>query len=303
MDVLSDVLDRVKLSSAVYFKSDFSAPWGMEIPKGPFAQFHIVTRGHCVLRAGRKVVHLFAGDVVVFPKGGSHWLADQPSSDKKPGMEVVQSIMEGKSLFEGDNISTTLICGHFEFDKNVDHPILKELPEMILITDAERRDVTWLKNITSLIIQEAGRDRLGSALIVTKLGEVLFVHILRAHIIRSKSERGFLAAIQDERIGRVLEAMHQSPEDDWQLNTLARIAGMSRTGFSNKFKFLIGETPLAYITNWRILQAKELLSSSKKSVGEIAGEVGYQSEAAFNRVFKKRVLQTPLKYRQAQTAS
>ncbi|RLD21495.1 MAG: hypothetical protein DRI69_03915 [Bacteroidetes bacterium] len=298
MDVLSDVLERVRLSSAVYFKSDFSAPWGMDIPNGPFAQFHIVTRGQCVLKARSIETTLFTGDIVVFPRGNSHWLADTESSERKGGMEVVQAIMGGKSLFEGDNTSTTLICGHFELDRSVDHPIIKELPEIILITDAERKEISWLENMTNLIIQEAGSDRLGSNLIVTKLGEVLFVHVLRAYIMRNKSEKGFLAAIQDERIGRVLHAMHTSPEEDWQLNTLARIAGMSRTGFSNKFKDLLGETPLTYITNWRILKAKELLTSSKKTVGEIAGAVGYQSEAAFNRVFKKRVLQTPLKYRQ-----
>jgi len=303
MDVLSDVLERVKLSSAVYFKSDFSAPWGMDIPNGPFAQFHIVTRGQCVLRTRDMVTHLFTGDIVVFPKGNSHWLADSESSERKGGMEVVQSIMRGKSLFDGDNISTTLICGHFEFDKSMHHPFVNELPEIIVITDAERKDISWLENMTNLIIQEAGTDRLGSSLVVTKLGEILFVHVLRAYIMKRKSEKGFLAAIQDERIGQVLQAMHTAPEEDWQLITLARIAGMSRTGFSNKFKDLLGETPLVYITNWRILQAKELLSSSHKTVGEIAMAVGYQSEAAFNRVFKKRVLQTPLKYRQAVSAS
>ena len=226
MDVLSDVLKRVRLSSAIYFKSDFSAPWGMDIPNGPFAQFHIVTRGQCVLKSRGKMTHLFAGDIVVFPKGGSHWLADNESSERSGGMEVVQSIMGGGSLFKGDNIATTLICGHFEFDKNFDHPMISELPEIIVITDAERKDISWLESITNLIIQEADKERLGSSLIVTKLGEVLFMHVLRAYLMRNKSQKGFLAAIQDKRIGRALQAVHQSPEEDWQLNTLASIAGM-----------------------------------------------------------------------------
>lgn len=297
MDLLSDILNKVKLSSAVYFKSDFSAPWGMEIPRGPFAQFHIVTRGQCVLKTKDKELQLFAGDIVVFPLGTSHWLADQESSERKGGQDVVQSILDGKSLFEGDNISTTLVCGHFEFDRDIDHPFVHELPEIIHITDSERKEISWLESITNLVIQEAGSENSGSNIIVNKLGEVLFIHTLRAFIQRNSTKKGFLAAIQDERISKALRAIHDSPEKDWRLDSLAQIAGMSRTSFSNKFKDLIGETPLTYITNWRILQAKELLKESKKSVGEIADKVGYQSEAAFNRIFKKRVAQTPLKYR------
>jgi len=299
MDVLSDILGKIKLSSAVYFKSDFSSPWGMDIPKGPFAQFHIVTRGQCVLKTKDQEIQLFTGDLVVFPMGTSHWLADSDVSDRAAGMDVVQAIMNGKSLFEGDHISTTLICGHFEFDRSVDHPFLKELPEIIHIPEAERKERAWLESIVSLVIQEAGNEKAGSQIIVNKLGEILFVHTLRAFIERNNSEKGFMAAMQNERISSVLRAIHESPEKDWQLSSLAQIAGMSRTSFSNKFKGLIGETPLTYVTNWRILQAKELLKESDKSVGMIASEVGYQSEAAFNRVFKKRVDQTPLKYRQA----
>ena len=287
MDVLSDILEKVKLSSVVYFTSDFSTPWGMDVPKGPFAQFHIVTRGHCVLRTKNKKVQLFAGDIVVFPKGTSHWLADKESSVRKKGQDVVEAILNGKSLFDGDYISTTLVCGHFEFDRNIQHPFIKELPEMIHIKDADRKELSWLESISSLVIHEAGNETSGSNIIVNKLGEVLFIHTLRAFIQKNAKKKGFMAAIQDERISKALKAIHTSPEENWHLSSLAKIAGMSRTSFSNQFKSLIGETPLNYITNWRILRAKELLNESRESVGEIAEKVGYQSEAAFNRVFKE----------------
>lgn len=299
MDVLSSVLKKVKLSSTVYFKSDFSSPWGMDIPKGPFAQFHIVTRGQCVLKTKDKSLKLFTGDIIVFPLGTSHWLADNESSDLKKGQDVVKSIINGKSLFEGSQVSTTLVCGHFEFDRTMDHPFVNELPEVIHITDSERKEKSWLENITTLIIQEASNENAGSNIIVNKLGEVLFIHTLRAFFERKLNKKGFLAALQDERIGKALRAIHQTPENDWQLSSLAQISGMSRTSFSNQFKALVGDTPLTYITNWRILQAKELLKESTQSVGEIAEKVGYQSEAAFNRVFKKLVALTPLRYRQA----
>jgi len=299
MDVLSDILNKVRLSSAVYFKSNFSSPWGMDIPKGPFAQFHIITRGQCLLKTKSNIVQLFAGDIIVFPLGTSHWLADNKSTERYSGQEVMQSIMNGKSLFEGDDISTTIICGHYEFDKKFDHPFIKELPEIIHIPDSEKKELPWLESITNLVIQEAGSEKSGSNVIVNKLSEVLFIHVLRAFSESENCDRGFLAAMKDERISKVLKAIHDTPQNDWQLSTLAQVAGMSRTAFSNQFKKLIGETPLNYITQWRILQAQELLRANDKSVGEIAREVGYQSEAAFNRTFKKRVEQTPLKYRQA----
>ena len=303
MDVLSDILEKVKLSSVVYFKSDFSTPWGMDVPKSPFAQFHIVTRGQCLLRTNDKQVQLFSGDIVVFPIGTSHWLADKESSERKKGQDIVAAILNGKSLFEGDYISTTLVCGHFEFDRNIEHPFIKELPEMIHIKDSDRKELSWLESISNLVIHEAGNETSGSNIILNKLGEVLFIHTLRAFIQKNSKKKGFLAAIQDERISKALKAIHTNPEKNWHLSSLAKIAGMSRTSFSNRFKNLIGETPLNYITNWRILQAKELLNETKKSVGEIAEKVGYQSEAAFNRVFKKRVTITPLKYRQSTLVS
>lgn len=298
MDVLSDILSKIKLSSVVYFKSDFSEPWGMEIPKGPFAQFHIVTKGQCVLRTNNESIQLFAGDIVVFPFGASHWLANNKNSKRYNGQEVVKSILSGKSLFEGDKLSTTLVCGHFEFDKSLDHPFVKELPPIIHINDTDIKQFSWLKNIVDLVIYEAEKEQSGSGLIVNKLGEILFVHTLRAYIEKRKSDKGFIAAIQDERISKVLKEIHSSPQNDWKIEQLATIAAMSRTSFSNRFKKLTGETPFNYITQWRLLQAKQFLEESKLSVGEIAEQVGYQSEAAFNRVFKKRMSLTPLKFRQ-----
>lgn len=303
MDILSDILSKVKLTSVVYFKSDFSEPWGMEIPKGPFAQFHIVTKGQCVLKSKDKSIQLFAGDIVVFPFGASHWLANNEKSKRYKGQEVVESILAGKSLFEGNKLSTTLVCGHFEYDKHLDHPFIKELPPIIHIDDADLKQFSWLKNITDLVIAEAGKEQSGSNLIVNKLAEILFVYVLRAFIEKNKMSTSFFAAIQDERISRVLAAIHAEPHTDWNLNQLAQIAGMSRTSFTNRFKILTGQTPFNYITQWRLLQAKELLISSRFSVGEIAEQVGYQSEAAFNRIFKKRVSKTPLKFRQGILAS
>lgn len=303
LDILSDVLNKVKLSSVVYFKSDFPASWGMDIPASQFAQFHIVTRGQCVLKSGRKIIQLFAGDVVIFPFGASHWLADSRLSSRRAGDDVVQSLMSGNSIFQGESVSATLICGHFEFDRKLDHPFIRELPEMIHICDSERKELPWLEGVTDILMQEAGGEKPGSDIIVNRLGEVLFIHTLRAFILSQKERQGFTAAMKDEKISKAVRAIHNTPEGDWKLSSLAQIAGMSRTAFSTQFKELIGQTPIDYITRWRVIQAQELLRESDKMVGEIAQDVGYQSEAAFNRVFKKRVNQTPLKYRQSLSPS
>ena len=298
MDILSDVLKKVKLSSAVYFESDFSSPWGMTIPKGSFSQFHIVTKGQCIMKTEIKTIELLEGDIIVFPFGTSHSLFDLDSSKCKSGQEVVEGIMNGNPVFVGETISTRLVCGHFNFDTNIEHPFIKELPSIIHISDIEKKELSWLESIINLIIQEAGSEKSGRNVIVHKLGEVLFIYVLRAYMQKNSKKRGFIAAMQDKRICKVLKSLHKKPEQDWQLTSMAQLAGMSRTSFSNHFKKLTGETPFNYITQWRILEAQELLRDSNKSVGEIAEKVGYQSEAAFNRVFKKRVNYTPLKFRQ-----
>lgn len=300
MDALSDVLEKIKLSSAIYFQSEFSSPWGMDVPNGPFAQFHIVTHGKCLLQTNNELVELKAGDLIIFPKGTAHWLADSLSSKKTSGHQVVQSIMSGAPIFEGANAVTTLVCGHFEFDMKIQHVLIDSLPDLIYITDEQLKEKEWLQNIVELVILESGSSRQGNEVVVKKLGEILFIHALRAYIERSELEQGFLSALKDERISTSLKLIHNSPAENWTLEGLARKVGMSRTSLSNKFKELVGETPMNYLTNWRMLNAKELLSQTDLSVKEIAHKIGYQSEAAFSRVFKDRMQTTPLRFKKTQ---
>jgi len=299
MDALSKVLEFIKLKSAVYFKSDFSSPWGMEISKGPYAQFHMLVRGKCLLKTEQRTIELYAGDIVIFPFGDSHWLADAEDSQKEDGLKVVESIWDNDPLFEGDDFSTTLICGHFEFDRNIEHSFIKSLPTFMHITDMERKEFSWLETISNLIIQESGSTNIGNAVTINRLAEVLFIHAIRAYILKKKEETGFFAALKDPKLSTVLKLVHNNPEKNWTLEKLSAEAGMSRTLFANKFRDIVGETPLHYITNWRILKAKQFLTESSASIIEVAEKVGYSSEAAFNRAFKKKVLKTPAAYRRA----
>lgn len=303
MDVLSDILAKVKLKSAIYFKSNFPEGWGMNIPKGDFAQFHIITKGQCMLGMGKKTLQLFVGDIVIFPFGIAHWLADDRESKLISGRKVVESITNRGSVFHGEKLATTLICGHFEFDRFVNHPFIKELPTIIHLTDTDANEFSWLKPIADLLIKEMDKKMSGNDIIINKLGEILFVFAMRAYIEKNTTQKEFVSALKDKRISKVLNEIHALTDKNLGIEDMAKIAGMSRTGFINRFKELTGTTPFNYLIEWRMIQAQELLKDSKLSVGEIADQIGYQSEAAFNRVFKKKTNLSPLKFRKQSVAN
>ncbi len=297
MDVLSDIINSMRLSSAIYFKTDFSSPWGMEIPNGTFAQFHLVVRGQCILKTKNEKKSLFAGDIVVFPHGTNHWLADSESSKRMNGIEIVKSIRNGKSYARGDSISATLLCGHFEFDKDLSHPFFNELPIFIHISDIEKKGLSWLEGISSLIINETNYDQFGHNAVINRLGEVLFIHVIRGYIQQSKLQEGFFAALKDKRINKTLNKIHGSLDKNIPLEELASFAGMSRTSFFIFFKKLLGITPKKYILNWKMLKSKELIQNTENSISEICKMTGYSSESSFNKAFKKYASTTPLEYR------
>jgi len=295
MDALSDILKLIRLRSSVYFRKDFASPWGMENDRSPFAQFHLVVRGHCFLHTKKmkEPLELYAGDIVVFPYGEPHWLADDPKNNKVPGISVVEAHQINKELFEGDKISTTLICGHFEFDKEFDHPFLHALPKLIHITDTERRQLSWLEIATNVIMQEAASDELGSEVVVMRLAEILFIQILRVYMMQNQIPYGYLAALKDKQISNALKLIHSDPKNSWTLENIARNIGMSRSSFAVRFKQLVGITPMSYVTNWRMNKARELIKNKHLPLIEIAENVGYSSEASFNRAFKKQFKRNP----------
>lgn len=295
MDALSQILQTIKLQSSVYFCADFPKPWGMEIPEGPLAQFHMVVRGHCWLQmegAGEPIA-LSRGDIVVFPHGKAHWLADDPTHKRLPGKEVIEAIFNKKSAFHGKYVSTTLICGHFEFDRDIDHPFLQTLPEIIYLAESNLRELSWLETATKVMVQETGSGKPGTDVVVERLAEVLLIQILRTYMQQAEFTSGFLTALRDNKISSALSLIHDEPEVPWTLENIARAIGMSRSAFAARFKELVNMTPMDYITNWRMQKAKDLLKNARLPLIDIAERVGYTSEAAFNRAFKRRFKQNP----------
>jgi AraC-like DNA-binding protein len=304
MDVLNDILKSIKLGGGVYFRCEFSAPWGMDIQPTPVAEFHIVVRGTCWLRmaAMEEPIPLHGGDLVVFPHGDAHALLDSPDGVAKPAQEI----LEGQNLenygpvtYGGDGLPSTVLCGYFEFDRNNPHPLVRALPPLIHIRGADGMDFAWLQTAINFMIHETKNAKPGSEAVVSRLAEVLFVQMMRAHITQSGASSGILAAICDKQIGAALQLMHGAPEESWDLIRLSQKVGMSRSAFAMRFHQLVGQTPLQYLTFWRMQEARGLLRNSRLSTAGIAERVGYQSEASFSKVFKKIVGVGPGAFRKA----
>ena len=299
-DTLSDVLNLMRFSGCVYFLRDFAPPWGMRMPDGPFAQFHMVVRGQCWLRSKQTRRLLSSGDIVILPHGTAHELLDDPATVPVPGPSVLAAHRNGRPLFQdghGDAPSVRLLCGHFAFDRDFKHPLAAELPELIHIRDMTGDQPDWFEAATRLLIRESDADLPGAATVVDRLAEVLFIQVLRAHLLQTRPTRGFLAAICDPHLGRALHKIHAEATRDLTLAEIARAAGMSRSNLAFRFKTLVGETPITYLTRWRLLQAQELLRTSTRSLPDIAHQVGYRSQAAFSRAFKRTFAQSPGTYR------
>ncbi len=299
MDVLSDILQAIELKSAVYFQHDFTTPWGMEMPKSPVAIFHIVVRGKCYfdMENMENPLPLFGGDIVLLPLGDQHILKDNLNYSCKPGPDVLSCIVNGKAPFEGSEVSATLICGHFELDRDLGHPLLENLPRLIHIRKQDRGGSSMLETVAMMLMEESVAGLPGSDRILHRLADVLFISVLRIHLVREQDNGSRLKALNDPAISKALELMHHQPESNWTLETIARSAGISRTLLANRFRETVGKTPMSYLTFWRMLKARKLLSSNDLSLREIAETVGYQSESAFNRAFKNQFQFSPGKYR------
>jgi AraC-like DNA-binding protein len=237
------------------------------------------------------------GDIVCIPHGSRHFISGQSNTACVPASEFGKAYHLGKPLFQGKDGETILMGGHFEFTPSVQHPFIRSLPKVIHLNNTTEELGLWLEQAALLMNEEISGEKIGSKLVLGRLVDILFVFIIRAYLQQEDIKTGFLMALKDNRISNSLKSMHESPEKDWTLNQLAVTAGMSRSLYCREFKRLVGETPLSYLTNWRILKSKEILLESKENIIEVAGRVGYQSEAAFNRIFKTKVGVTPANYR------
>ncbi len=237
---------------------------------------------------------LSAGDAVVFPAGNRHWLADKIDSYRHPGKEVVKNIQDGRHREIADrDVATRLLCGHFEFDRAVGHPLITELPQLVLTKNLMRDHPTWIETIAPILAAETQSLQPGADTVVDRLAEVLLIQVLRNHLMSLKQAKGFLAATMDQRVNRALKRIHAETDASVDLATLAHDAGMSRSSFSQHFKELMGQSPITYLTSWRLMKARDWLHHGNSPIAEIADRAGYASEAAFSRAFKRQFSENP----------
>jgi len=286
-DPISDVLRLIRLKGCVYFQSDFSSPWGMEMGASPFAQYHAVLRGQCWLTLSGERHLLETGDVVLLPQGDAHALVDSPTTVTRPGMEVLSAIQSGQKPFPDGESTARLLCGHFEFDRTMNHPFVRDLPRLIHVKSTSDGQSGWLEAITPMLGGGDEVNQPGTNTIVERLAEVLLIQVLRSYLLDQSRGDGFLAALGDRHINDALRFIHVGADRDITLAEVAKAVGLSRSGLATRFKELVGDTPMNYLTSWRMLKAREILQSGSVPLVEVAERVGYTSESAFSRAFKR----------------
>lgn len=304
MDVLNDIFETIQLQGNFYFRTDFSGPWATTVP--PFARaarFHHVVRGRCWCHVkGQEPLMLETGDFILIPNGASHILADQPTDTAPPLETVLEAVgYRGEALLSigsGDpQAATQLVCGHLTFGSGADHPLLRALPPFIHIAGATRCRRPWFDEVLKMLVIHVFNGHPGSIAVVTRLSEVLFIEAIRSAGDEAPRLKAMIEGFSDDRIGRAIALIHRDPAKHWTVGMLAREVGMSRTRFATLFHDLIGMAPIGYLAERRLQKGVALLTTTRKTIGEIAPASGYASPAAFTRAFVERFGKSPRKMR------
>lgn len=336
MDVLSDVIRVVRLSGAVFFTAEFSSPWALESPNPsliadivmPDAEcvvlFHILMEGECIVECkGCPPARMDANDVVVFPHGEPHTMR----SDENAQVTRMDSVFPRRSrdalpqvTFGGGGRTSQFICGYLNCDQRFG-PLLSALPTMLLVRSRESYtaieaidrgggqptalpvgSTTWLGTTLNYTMHEARTARPGHAAMLGRLTELMFVEIIREYMQQLPDDRGgWLAGLKDPYVGKALRLLHASPMRSWTVEDLARETALSRSVLAQRFADLVGEAPMRYLANWRMQLARDMLREGIHSIQEIATRVGYESEPAFNRAFKRATGAPPATWRKGVT--
>lgn len=306
MDVLSDVLATLRLESTVFAHGALARPWGVRTEAHADFSFHIVADGGCVLEVdGQKPKEIGAGDVVIVARGYGHSLRDARTT-RAMGLEEFLSTggFATRTPAPGVTDATKLVCGCFQLEGLPDDPLLASLPPL-MHARALVADVGWLGETIKVLDRESTSDAPGAATVVNRLCDALFVYVLRRLLAElPREETSWLAALIDPHLGVALRAMHEKPADPWTVADLATRAGMSRSAFAAHFAKIVGEAPIEYLIRWRLRKAATMLRASTAGIAEIAANVGYDSEAAFSKAFKRSIGVTPGAFRRRpETAS
>jgi AraC family transcriptional regulator, alkane utilization regulator len=319
MDALSDVLKSMRLEGAAYLNAEFTAPWCIQAKFGLASVrarlagaeqvmfFHFVAEGACRLRLanGAETLEAATGDLILFLNEDSHLLgsdlhlapvesATLIRPDAAQDSEVVQ-MRHG-----GGGTPTRIVCGYVACSRGVCRPLIDALPRVLRVRMGEGPASGLLRELLRMGVHESTAARPGAESMLAKLAELMFVEAMRRYAEDLPPEgRGWLAGVRDPQIGRALALLHAEPGEAWSVDTLARKAGLSRSALGERFTALVGESPMQYLTRWRLALAARALRSTSEAISRVAQRSGYESEAAFNRAFKREFGVPPAAWRKA----
>lgn len=317
MDALSETLRVVHLVGAIFINARFTAPWCYQSPSADTAApilepgaervviFHLLTEGECYVELGNEPpMYLMAGDVVVFPQGDAHRMTSQPglapATDGAPLREVL-SRRPRQLSYGGGGAPTRLVCGYLACDARLARLLLAGLPSIVKVNVRGSKAGAWLESSVNYALAEARSPRPGGAGVLAKLAEVLFIEVLRLYMNEQREDRtGWLAGVGDRIVGAALNALHKTPAYAWTLAELAQVAGTSRSVLAERFQHLVGSSPMQYLTQWRMLLAANLLRSGNAPLTSIAEDVGYHTDTAFSRAFRREFGAPPATWRRNQ---
>ena len=279
-DVLSEVLRGLRATGTVYFCDQLEPPWEKHFPGDTTASFHQIRRGGCRLLAGEVQEYLGPGDLVFLAPGKEHYLVSEPVSPDSRALGA----------------ETLLLCGYCTFDETLGTPLNDLFPDLIIIRDNQLQSLAWLRAILDQLSHEYLSMRPGTKIVVNRLTEVLIVELVRMNFGRQE-QTPLIKALGDKFVGKALQSLHQHSDQPWSLDKLASDVGLSRSAFAKRFKTLVGQSMFEYLTSLRIRLACQLLAETSLPLYEVASRVGYESDLAFTRTFKKYMNQTPTHYR------
>jgi AraC-like DNA-binding protein len=305
MDTLSKIFTAPRIRDAKFTCLEASAPWGIMSPGERVVKFVHVLSGSAVLTTPDRpgAVQLESGDVFVLLDEAAYRIFDDERSLLIDCVEVERGRVGDRISFGGGGATTTFISGAFEIERMERDTALDVLPRFLHLKRSAGRTVAFASVLDMLAVETAA-PALGADAAISRLFELLFIHALRAYVEDDGSpKRGWLAAMSDPRLKPVIEAIHADPAKDWTVDALARTAGMSRSAFALRFKSVLEQTPLEYLTSWRVRCASAMLLKSSAPISDIARKSGYGSDAAFNKVFKRVTGQTPAKFKKLNGAA
>jgi AraC-like DNA-binding protein len=303
--LIDNLLRSIRFRCSAYYRPELRAPWGFSIDdRGP--TFHIVSHGKCWIgvKGVAKPVQLSAGDFVVMPRSDLHVIRDSPTTQVVDYFDFLKGRVpdkQGAFSAGGAGSVTRLVCGEMQSENGATDPLLAVLPPLIHFKGRGDDVAPWLRVTVSQVFEELGSGRSGASAVVTRLADILFMQAVRSYLDENidTAESGWLAALQDQQIGRALVLLHDKPDQPWTVAELAARVALSRSAFAARFTQLVGEPPLRYLTRLRLNAATARLRSGNDKLSVIADAAGYESLPAFAKAFKRRLGITPGEYRRS----